>query len=585
MMNRCQPRRLAGIALLVALCWNAAAGDARPVEVPDFALGVLTVRQIGTGLDKLGTYASKIYPASGELAKKFSSNKLFPDVPLNAGFKADGTALIYVLDPVKTGIQNERAMILPVTDATAVKAALVSTLGMPAEDGGVLTFIMPQPLPNPDKTLLAKFVRNNLLTAPNPTVLKSLEEFLGSKDSSALAAIDADAALTIKVANFKASFGEQLKSSLELGATNAAQNEEQKALLLSQVHDILDTLWQTDVVELRLSLDNEKSIAAIELGFTAQNGTSLANTLTGAPGSVAGKFNNLLPFDPAVLIAWNVNGTEASSVLRDGIKKAVGKDAALGPVQQADKKVAESVTGFVESLGGEVDLAFGARGGKLAVICATQLRDGEKMRKSLTSIYESIAGSLSARAPQEAGKDPIKVDTKAAPDYGGAQISTSSLVVTVPSPQALANNVFALSVAKTRSAFAFAIGPGGTDALKATIDNSNKSAPVPDALQAAFKGLPAGTALMVLIKPITLIRAVGSKKDAVVNAEKLTAGLPDAAASIQVRVSNRTATLRLEIPSAVPGGLIQLSDRLQRAKLSLDDLLRGGPSDVPAPGQ
>lgn len=578
--------RLFSSVLLILICGSVLGGEAKPVEVPEWALGVLTIRQIGGSLDKLGNYASKIYPASGELAKKFASNKMFPDVPLNAGLKADGSALIYALDPVRTGQQNERAMILPVADANAVKQALVTTLGMPSDEKGVLTFTIPQPLPNPDKTILAKFVRTNLLTAPNAVMLKALEDFLGARDAGALAASDADATFTLKVANVKQSYGDLLQQSAEVGAAKAGQTPEQQEIIKSQLNEALSTLWQTDTVEVKLSFDAEKSTAALEFGVTALADSALGKTLTGAPASVTGKLNNLLPYAPAALIAWNANGTEAAATLRDIIKKATGKDAGADAGQQADRKVADALASFVEALSGETILAFGARSGKPgAMLFVTNLREGEKLRKGLAGVYEAIVGSINARTPPEAGKDPVKVESKPPADFGGSQILSSNIIVTVPTPAPFLNGNAGLVMAKTRAAFGFSVGPTGEDAIKGMIDASNKPAPVPDDLQAAFKTLPAGTALLVLVKPISLVRAIGNKTDAVVNADKITAGLPDPAVALNVRVANRAATLRLEIPAGVPGGLVQLFDRLQRAKITLDDLLKGPQGDAPAPGQ
>ena len=129
----------------------------------------------------------------------------------------------------------------------------------------------------------------------------------------------------------------------------------------------------------------------------------------------------------------------------------------------------------------------------------------------------------------------LKVETKPPVDHGGSQIVVSNMIMTVPSPQPLLNGNVALTVAKMRTAFGFSVGRNGEDTLGATIDNSNKPAPIPDDLQAAFKTLPAGTAVVLLVKPISLIRVIVG---CLVAAHVIAWSVSVAAGCLAVRLSN-----------------------------------------------
>ncbi|MCY3019897.1 MAG: hypothetical protein NTW87_12820, partial [Planctomycetota bacterium] len=158
------------------------AGKAVPAPVPDWALGALYVRELGNGLVKAGVYADKLLPNSAELAKQMVMSYLL-ELPADAGLKPDGPAAIYALDPLATNTKNERAFIVPVADAATLKTALINTYGVPTEEGGVMTFVLPQPVPQPDRTLLLKLAQGRLLGAPNSVVLRKLDEYAAENPS------------------------------------------------------------------------------------------------------------------------------------------------------------------------------------------------------------------------------------------------------------------------------------------------------------------------------------------------------------------------------------------------------------------
>src|SRR5437867_4441825 len=88
-------QKLRSIALAaILICASSRTAEVTPgeVNVPDWALGVLSFRQLGTSLEKTGAYANSLLPNSAELAKQIIMTQVFR-LPMNAGIK-NGAALI-----------------------------------------------------------------------------------------------------------------------------------------------------------------------------------------------------------------------------------------------------------------------------------------------------------------------------------------------------------------------------------------------------------------------------------------------------------------------------------------------------------
>src|SRR5437868_1210864 len=106
MLRASHPMRSVAVAVLVAsfvapFTRAAEIVPAGAVDVPDWAMAVLSFRQLGTSLDKTGKYANNLLPNSAELAKQIIMSVLFK-LPLNAGIK-NGAAQIFALEPNAPG--------------------------------------------------------------------------------------------------------------------------------------------------------------------------------------------------------------------------------------------------------------------------------------------------------------------------------------------------------------------------------------------------------------------------------------------------------------------------------------------------
>src|SRR5471030_3183299 len=115
------------IAILIATSSLPAADAPKSTEVPDWALASLSLREIGGVRQKAAAYINKVVSNSGELITNMGVNLLFPMIPVNAGIKPDGAAMIYFVAPENPRMPIDRAMVLSVSDAAAVKTALAGS--------------------------------------------------------------------------------------------------------------------------------------------------------------------------------------------------------------------------------------------------------------------------------------------------------------------------------------------------------------------------------------------------------------------------------------------------------------------------
>ena len=558
----------------------APAASSTAAEVPDWALGSFTIKTLSGMREKLVGYANKVVPNSGELGANVALNYVF-SIPLNAGLKADGTALIYFVAPVTIGQPVEKAMVLPVSDPAALKAALAGSLGMPTDENGVLTYSIPQPLPNPDKLLVMKIVRTNLLVAPNAAVLRSLEDFLGARDVAALAT-DADIDLTLKMANVKRVFGSILTSSLESGALMAGQTVEQGEMLKGQVHNVLDALWQAETWQVRANFNSEKAIASLELLITGRAGTPLAANLTGDAPTLTGKLNTLLPFDPALLIAWNVNPLDSSGAVRNLVKLSNLRSDAKDDNIQARLTVLEALAGFLESAKGDAMLAVGARSGQPATpIVIVDTPDSKKTLAALVGFYQHLIEAINAESRVKNGKEFLSEEKAPDETIAGVPVIGRRLAI-MGTTDNFMDDIFYMKMADLKHAVGIASGTGSHETFKAMVENATKPATVPSDVQALFTAIPKGTAALLMLRPLSVVRLVAAKANPDGPVEKLTAGLANPVLAVSVRVAEKTAALKIDIPADIPGVIYQLTQRLQRAGMQFDDLFKPR-ENAPAP--
>src|SRR6266545_974994 len=94
------------IVCLIAAALNAGAEEPvskAPAAVPEWSMGVLSIREFGKTLDKVGAYANQVLPNFGALARQATLNLMFKAFPANAGLKPDAPAFLYALDPLASG--------------------------------------------------------------------------------------------------------------------------------------------------------------------------------------------------------------------------------------------------------------------------------------------------------------------------------------------------------------------------------------------------------------------------------------------------------------------------------------------------
>jgi hypothetical protein len=130
-------------------------------------------------------------------------------------------------------------------------------------------------------------------------------------------------------------------------------------------------------------------------------------------------------------------------------------------------------------------------------------------------------------------------------------------------------------------------GGNSDDALKSIISNSVKDSPLK---------FPKGTCAIFTLRPISLARAIletviPPRSKGITEIEHLLAGLNDGAITLSARITDGTAALRLDLPSAIPAAIIPLSQRIEHSKINWVELLKelNDPEDkidddaVPAP--
>ena len=574
----------AAVALCLITGLPSHAGEApkpAPVaDVPDWALGSFTIKSISGMREKLAGYANKVVPNSGELGTNVALNYVFA-IPLNAGLKPDGTALVYFVAPAAVGQPVDKAMILPISDAAALKAAMAGSLGMPTDDNGVLTYSIPQPLPNPDKLIVMKIVRANLLVAPNAAVLRSLEDFLGTRDVGVLAT-DADIDLTLKVANIKRVYGSILTSSLESGALVAGQTVEQGEMLKSQVHNVLDAVWQAETVQVRVNFNTEKAVASLEILLAGRTGTVLAANLTGDAPTLSGKLLPLLPFDPALLVAWNVNPQDSAGAVRNLIKLSNLRADAADDTIQSRLKVLEALASVLESAKGDAMLAVGARTGQAATpVVVVETPDSKKTLSTLVGFYQKAIDAINAESRLKNGKDFLSEEKAPEETIAGVPVVGRRMAI-MGTTDNFMDDIFYMKMADLKHAVGIASGTGSHETFKALVENSTKPAPVPPEIQTLFTAIPKGTAAVLMLRPLTVVKLIAAKANPDGPAAKITAGLPNPVFSLSVRVAEKTAAIKLEIPADIPGTIYQLTQRLQRSGMQFDDLFKPN-ENAPAP--
>jgi len=582
--------------LLLALTLGSAsarAGEpAAPADVPDWALAALTVREFGNGLEKAGAYCEKLLPNSSELAKQTLTSFLF-NLPVDAGLKNDGTATIYALDPVATATKDERAFVLPVADAGALRTALVNTYGAPTQGaGGTMTFVLPQPLPQPDKNLVVKLIKDKVLAAPSILLVNKLEDYLADHPGGPFARIAPkgaalpDAVLTFKVASFKRVYGDALEASLQAAATVVARDGKIGAdALQARMANVLASLWQLEALEAQLELDPAGTKAALEIRALPVLGTPLANLLSEPATPTSGKLLGLMPPEPAFAATWNMNGTQWARMLR----------AELDNQGQPAKPEVETMRALLDLLllaSSEMALALnGSANDGAGLLFGLQASDPQKALPATEAVFQAATKLMETMAA--AGTAPFGLKQMPAAFQGGVALQRYQLESTAaaaPKASSLLGWPLTVQFALTGNALALTAGKQGLDTLKQAVEQAKALAAgtaVPpagkDGPLSILANLGPGTFAAVTLYPVRLGRLAlaAVPPDAGVDAAKLSAGLTDSPAVLSLRQTENLFALRLDLPSAAPHAVYNMAQRYENAVAR--NRRNKAPEAVPAP--
>ena len=574
----------AGLLFLNCFAPVLRAADVTPpggVDVPDWALGALSFRQLGSSLEKTGAYANNLLPNSAELAKQIIMGGLFK-LPINSGIK-NGTAMIFVLDPIATGVKEELAFILPVGDAAVIKKAFIDTYGAPAEKDGVMTFTLPQPLPQPDKILLAKLVQDRLLLGPNDIVIKKLENYVDGKTDAMLSgAGTSDATLAIKIANIKRAFGQTAEMGLALLAQLAGPGRADET---GAATELLQKIWQLDVVEVRLELNAAGTNGTLEFLAGPQKGTPLAQQLAESGKPVTENALRTMPATSALFATWNINGLEMMKTFKPTVRP--GND----DTSKAMSELELALVDFIQLVDGQsgVSVALAPDNSPLTLI-AVQSSNGKLFHEGVKGLWEKWQKVVKevARAEAQTPGTHLQWKFKDSKDtYAGVTIHSFQAALENLDPEAQMVLQSAAGWPPTirhalvgEKAF-FTIGKDGLDAIKQAIDREkNGPAPSAESLRALLASEPrfAGAITTTNLARLIFANVPLSPK---ISLDRLTRGLTDTPIAISGK-ADKFLYLRAEVPIAAADAVGTIFQRLENVSFKFDPpALKGG--DAPAP--
>lgn len=540
--------------IVLILVGVAAAAEPAPApawtrEVPDWALGTLAFAQIHSNLDKAGKYAGKLLPNSGELAKQFIMSNVF-NLPVSAGIK-NGPAVVYLLDPISTGLREETAFILPVSDANTVKTDLINVFGAPTTADDVMTFTMLQAQPKPDKTLLVKFVKDHLLAAPSKVLLNKLEGVLGNANPAPAAGDDSrsDVRAALKIATFKKGFQGLFELSAMQGAEMAAQDPNQAEKLKSQIKDAIETLWQVDTLEAHLTLSDDGGAMALEIQARPLRGSPLAAQFQKPATPTSGAMLKVLPGGAPISAAWNLEGVPLIGTLRAQLDAEARNNAAPTEIPRA-------VLDVLKFADGEGAMSFSGKESEgTCIAVAVHVSDPAKTGASLRAALEKVQAGVNLK--------PMPPD-----EHAGVAIQKYK----VPS----AKEPSFIDYALVGSDLIASAGTAELGVVEKAIDN-DKTPPTPDP-KAALAGADDACA-KVAIKLVSLTKLVLTNLPGMPNAAdtaKATAGIPDATVTFSIRQNTKLAGFRIDLPAEAALAGYMLYQHLQNAIVS-------APGAVPAP--
>lgn len=550
--------------LLLAERKIAAAEPADNGRIPAFALGRLTIARIGPFLDRTAAFANQISSNSGPIAKMAFANVLFK-VPFDQSIKFDGPAVIYLLEPLNPGPNQETASILPVADAAALKKNLAGVYGEPEEKNGAALFTIPQPLPQPDKILYLKIAGNQALLAPTEEALKELERALQNAPS----VLTEGAELELSVTAFKRLYGKQVEASMQMGAAMAAENVESLKDLNEQVAGLQKTLWDIDTLNLRVEFDKDSKQVAVELALVPRAGTGLAALFAKQAPSLKGKFITLLPSNAPILISAAIDGQACFDFLTNNFK--LGREA----------QMTRTLSDFLDG-----ETCIGINVAPFSFLAATS--DPKNDKFATTKELYQHALDLAVRQGGEA-KSLFSVASEMKMIPG----TYLSIHLNKPKPREagldnLAGTLLLQAQAAVSGGLIFSIGNDPKTPVKSGLDRALKPTPLPAEIAAIFNAPAPGTFVLVALRAVELTgHFVSSNLPGQITYEQLTAGLEDVPISGAFFSRDGKVGVRATLPGLTAGSFMRMYFRLKRANVDvlgiLGELLAANATGAPVP--
>lgn len=557
-MNRISKTAIAAVIVALSFAARSETAPGGDNAMPPFALAKLSIAKMGVFLDQNGAFANQIIPNAGPLAKVALANILFK-LPVDESLNFEGPAQIYFLSPLSFSATQETAMVLPVNDAEKLKKNIISVYGEPADHEGAMVFAVPQPLPDPDKTLLVKIANGKALLAPNVAVLAQLETAVAA--AAGPAAGGADAAFVLSLPAIKKVYGGKIEEALQAGAFLASESVDGLKKVSDQLDGIIKTLWQIDTIELHVSFDKDSKNASVELAIVPIKETKLAEIFNNPPPGLDGNNSTLLATGGPVNAAMRLNGDATHAFYK---KYSPPNQAAL------DSLVRSLLTIF----DGETVLSFDPA--RMVLLHAQRVANDAAATKKAESLQQTLAGisTLAVADIEAVPKDTVYSTISETIQHRNTQITLRKFAVAKGAAKPVVQDSGYFADASKPGLWLAGAGLKPEEAIKGLLDNAAGNPPVSAELKAAFETPLPGTLAFVSIKLLAILRtAAGEFLPENVAPEQLVGGLTDAPISISVSMHGGKAALGVTLPGATAGSLYAMSGRLKRNGINVVDML------------
>ncbi len=586
-MNRIS--KCAAAIVLIGMMFGARAETLQTdaAGFPSFAIARLSINKMGVFLDQNGAYANHISPNIGPLAKVALANALFK-LPVDESLNFEGPAQIYLIAPITLGANQDTATILPVVNTEKLTKNIIAIFGDAETKDGVMTFTVPQPLPQPDKSLLLKITGGKALLAPNLSVLKQLE---AAASAPAAPADSADATLAISVPAIQRMYGVQIDGALQAGALLASESVEGLKKVTDQLDAIIKGMWQIGTIEARVTFDKDSKSATGELALVPLKDSRLADMFANPPAGLNGKDTQLLDVGAPINAAFKLNGPAIRAFLnRYGIKPPETSAA----MDQA----------LFDQFDGENMLAFDSQ--RVSLLHAQKGSDAATATKKIEAIQNALVDMIAA-AMKETGalpKGTIYTPLVETAPYKGAPITLRKVGshegVAKLNPMVHDDNGY-VAHAVVNGHWICGVGVKPDESIKRLIDRwtsggglKQDSQGASNEERAAFASPPPGTLVLLSVKLLDVATMFsGDLLGDNIMPEQITGGLPDDPVFISAFANEGKIGLRATLPGTTAGSIYAVTARLRRHGVNVFEMMGLGgakkssgetvPGNVPPP--